>query len=79
MSDSELVDTKAASTILSISELVLRQMRMASYTGRPGPEWYRLKGRIRYKRSDLAAYLEAQKGRRPDPPKPRRLSPAPPS
>jgi len=60
--------------MLGIQEQTLRLRRLKSWTGEPGPLWYRSMGRIRYKRADVLEYLAACRRA----PLQRRLRPLPP-
>lgn len=74
MSDEKWLTPKTVAPMLGIAEQTLRLRRLKSWKGDPGPPWYRLNGRIRYKEADVLAYIERCFKAEPQ----RRLRPLPP-
>jgi len=72
--DVEWLTAKATAPMLGIQEQTLRLRRLKSWKGDPGPPWYRMNGRIRYKLSDVLAYIDRCLKAEPN----RRLRPLPP-
>ena len=63
----DFITTKQAASLLGVDPWNLKRRRAATFTGTPGPPWYKRLGRIFYKKAEVLAMLASPPAPRPAP------------